>query len=54
MAASLPISSQLGATAVARTSAPSNNSRETATELQNCTLISSFEIISEEDLSREK
>ncbi len=33
MAASLPISSQLGATAVASTSAPSNSSSETATPL---------------------
>ena len=44
IAASFPISSQLGAMAVASTSAPNNNSSETATELPNFTRISSFEI----------
>lgn len=35
MAASLPISSHVGATAVAMTSAPNNSSRATATVLPN-------------------
>jgi hypothetical protein len=52
MAASFPISFQLGETAVASTSAPNSNSSDTATELPNFTRISSFEIFILEGCNR--